>query len=273
MTLVVKVGGGADIDVQPLLRDLAQRTDWVMVHGASNGVNQLSEQLGHPPRFVTSLSGHVSRFTDARTLDVFAMSAGQQNLRIVEGLQRLGVNAVGLAGSSGRVLEAERKDHVKALVDGKRVVLRGDHTGTVDRVNAALLRLLLANGYAPVLTVPAISHEGDAVNADADRAAAQVAGALGADTLLILSNVPGLLRDVQDPATLIRRIPAAELEGVAEKYAQGRFKKKVLGAAEALQLGVERVILASANAPEPVGAALLGEGTVIGEPVAREVPA
>lgn len=273
MTLVVKVGGGAGIDVQPLLRDLAARRDWVLLHGASDGVNQLSEQLGHPPRFVTSLSGQVSRFTDARTLDIFAMSAGQQNLRIVEALQKLGVNAVGLAGPSGRVLEAQRKDHVKALVEGRRVVLRGDHTGTVDQVNADLLRLLLANGYAPVLTVPAISHEGDAVNADADRAAAQVAGALGAETLVILSNVPGLLRDVHDPATLVRHIPRAELAGTAEKHAGGRFKKKVMGAAEALDLGVRRVILAGANAPQPLAAALRGEGTVIGEPLPHEVPA
>jgi [amino group carrier protein]-L-2-aminoadipate/L-glutamate 6-kinase len=263
MTLVVKVGGGAGIDPAALLDDLAGRRDWVLVHGASDATNQLSEALGHPPRFVTSVAGHVSRLTDQRTLDIFAMASGQLNLRLVEGLQRRGANAVGLAGVSGKILEAQRKDHVKAMVEGKRVVIRGDFTGTVERVNAPLLRLLLANGYAPVLTVPAISTQGEAVNADADRAAAQVAGALGAETLVILSNVPGLLRDVQDPATIIRRIPHAELEGIAEKYAQGRFKKKVLGAAEALDLGVGRVILASAAGAKPLERALAGEGTVI----------
>jgi acetylglutamate/LysW-gamma-L-alpha-aminoadipate kinase len=272
MTLVVKVGGAAGIDAQPVLRDLARRQDWVLVHGASDAASMLGERLGHPPRFVTSASGHVSRFTDAETLDVFAMASGQRNLRLVEALQRLGVNAVGLVGVSGRLLEGARKDHVKAIVDGKRVVLRGDHTGAVERVNAPLLRLLLASGYAPVLTVPAISFEGDAVNADADRAAAAVAGALGAETLVVLSNVPGLLRDLQDPASLVRRIPAAELEGLAEKYAQGRFKKKMLGAAEALRLGVRRVVLASAGGPEPVEAALRGEGTVIEAAGVEAVP-
>jgi acetylglutamate/LysW-gamma-L-alpha-aminoadipate kinase len=264
MTIVIKIGGGAGIATEPLLQELAQRgRDWVLLHGASDEATRLGEALGHPPRFVTSPSGHTSRFTDERTLELFAMASGKLNLRIVERLQQLGVNAIGLTGVDGRALEGTRKDHVKALVDGKRVVLRGDHTGTVERVNAPLLRLLLENGYAPVLTVPAISREGHAVNADADRAAAQVAGALGAEALVILSNVPGLLRDVQDPASLVRRIPAAELEAVAEKYAQGRFKKKVLGASEALALGVPRVMLASANAPAPLAAALAGEGTVI----------
>jgi [amino group carrier protein]-L-2-aminoadipate 6-kinase len=259
--IVVKVGGGAGIAPEGLLQELAQRSDWVLLHGVSDAANQLGEVLGHPPRFVTSVSGHTSRFTDAQTLDIVAMAAGKANLRIVERLQQLGCNAVGLMGVSGRVMAGQRKDHVKAMVDGKRVVLRGDHTGTVEEVNADLIRLLRSHGYAPVLTIP--TWAGAAVNADADRAAAAVAGALGAEALVILSNVPGLLRDPADPSTLVQRIPAAELEGVAEKYAQGRFKKKVLGAAEALQRGVPRVILASANAPAPLASALAGQGTVI----------
>ncbi len=259
MTFVVKLGGGAGIDAANVVEDLARHgRDWVLVHGASDETNRLSEALGKPPRFVTSVSGHVSRFTDAETLDHLAMASGKVNLRLVEALQRLGVNAVGLAGVDGRLLEGARKDHVKALVDGKRVVLRGDHTGTVERVNAPLLRLLLANGYSPVVTVPAISTEGSAVNADADRAAAAVAGALGADVLVILSNVPGLLADVTDPASIVRRVPLADLPRVAD-LAHGRFKKKVLGAEEAFALGVRRVVFASANEERPVERALSGE--------------
>jgi len=245
--------------MENVVRDLANRQDWILVHGASDETNRLSEALGHPPRFVTSASGHVSRFTDARTLDLFAMASGKLNLRVVESLQKLGVNAVGLTGVDGRVLEGTRKDHVKAVENGKRVVLRGDHTGTVEKVNANLLRLLLANGFAPVLTVPAISYEGDAVNADADRAAAAVAGALDADALLILSNVPGLLRDVNDPTSVVTHIPSDRLESFAG-LAQGRFKKKILGAEEALALGVRKVVFASAAGPDPVGRALKGEG-------------
>lgn len=264
--IVIKVGGGANIDVQAVLQDVAQLhksgAPVVLVHGASDETNQLSERLGIPPRFVTSVSGHVSRFTDAATLDAFAMASGKLNLRVVESLQKMGANAVGLTGVDGRLLEGARKDAIKAVVDGKKVMLRGDHTGTIETVNAGLLRLLLANGYLPVVTVPAISTAGEAVNADADRAAAAIAGALGAESLLILSNVPGLLRDVADPASLISRIPRAELEQAAQ-FAQGRFKKKILGAEEALALGVPRIVFATANCASPVTTALAGGGTHI----------
>jgi acetylglutamate/LysW-gamma-L-alpha-aminoadipate kinase len=266
---VIKVGGGAGIDVDAVLRNVADL--WkngrqiVLVHGASDETNQLSERLGIPPRFVTSVSGHTSRFTDEATLDAFAMASGKLNLRVVERLQKLGCNAVGLTGVDGRLLEGTRKDSVKAVVDGKKVMLRGDHTGTIERVNSTLLHLLLDNRFLPVVTVPSISYEGDAVNADADRAAAAIAGALEADALLILSNVPGLLRDVQDPASLVARVPLAELPQAAA-FAQGRFKKKILGAEEALAAGVGRVVFATANVPEPVTAALAGGGTHIYRP-------
>jgi acetylglutamate/LysW-gamma-L-alpha-aminoadipate kinase len=264
--IVVKVGGGAGIDVDAVLSDVAalwkSGTPLVLVHGASDETNQLSERLGTPPRFVTSPSGHASRYTDAATLDVFAMASGKLNLRVVEKLQRLGANAVGLTGVDGRLLEGERKDTIRAVENGKRLVLRGDYTGTIDRVNADLLRLLLDAGYLPVVTVPAISTAGEAVNADADRAAAAVAGALDADHLLILSNVPGLLRDVNDPSSLVARIPVAEIDAY-EAFAQGRFKKKLLGAREALDLGVKEIVFATANLPQPVSAALSGGGTHI----------
>lgn len=264
--IVVKVGGGAGIDVNAVLQDVVAMwkagTPVVLVHGASDETNQLSERLGIPPRFVTSVSGHTSRFTDAATLDAFAMASGKLNLRIVESLQRLGANAVGLTGVDGRLLEGQRKDAIKAVVDGKKVMLRGDHTGTIETVNVHLLRLLLANGYLPVVTVPAISTAGEAVNADADRAAAAIAGALGAKSLLILSNVPGLLRDVADPASLVSRIPVAQLAQY-EAFAQGRFKKKIIGAREALDLGVKEIVFATANAPQPIQSAMNGGGTHI----------
>ena len=270
-SIVVKVGGGAGIDVDAVLQDVAQR--WkngeklVLVHGASDETNQLSERLGIPPRFVTSVSGHVSRFTDEATLDAFAMASGKLNLRAVETLQRMGCNAVGLTGVDGRLLEGTRKDTIKAVVDGKKVMIRGDRTGTIETVNAGLLRLLLDHGYLPVVTVPAISTAGEAVNADADRAAAAIAVALGAESLVILSNVPGLLRDVADPSSLVARVPLAELAQAAA-LAQGRFKKKILGAEEALAGGVGRVAYATANREAPVSAALAGAGTHVFRPEA-----
>jgi [amino group carrier protein]-L-2-aminoadipate 6-kinase len=114
----------------------------------------------------------------------------------------------------------------------------------------------------PVLTPPGASFEGVAVNVDGDRAAAAVASALGAEALVLLSNVPGLLAAFPDEATLIREIPASDVEAYLE-VAQGRMKKKVLGAAEAVAGGVGRVVLADARVASPIGRALRGEGTVV----------
>ena len=265
--LVIKVGGSAGIDYAPLCRDVAEMKrageELVLIHGGSAETNRVAEALGHPPRFVTSPSGYTSRFTDRETLEIFEMVyCGKVNKGIVESLQRLGVNAVGLSGIDGRLLEGRRKDSVRSVENGKTKLIRGDHTGTVERVNDELLRLLLGAGYLPVLTPPAVSFEGVAINVDGDRAAAAVAGALRAEALLLLSNVPGLLREFPDESTLIREVPAERVEEYLE-FAQDRMKKKVLGAAEAVRAGVERVIFGDARVESPIRRALAGEGTVV----------
>jgi acetylglutamate/LysW-gamma-L-alpha-aminoadipate kinase len=205
----------------------------------------------------------VSRYTDRRTLEIFEMVyCGRINKGIVERLQAAGADAVGLSGIDGRLLEGRRKATVRSVEGDKTKLLRGDHTGTVDRVNVALLRLLLGAGHLPVLTPPGISEDGVAINVDGDRAASAVAVALGADALTILSNVPGLLRDPRDPASLVTRVDAADPAG-AERLAQGRMRAKLDGAVAAVRGGVGRVVLASAAASRPVHAALAGAGTVV----------
>ncbi len=262
---VIKVGGGRGIDYAAFCADLAAHAPFVLVHGGSSLLNEVSEKLGHPPRFVTSVSGHESRYTDRRTLELFNMVyAGHMNKMIVEQLQGRGVNAVGLTGLDGRLVEGRQKQALKVIENGKKTVLRGDHSGTIERVNTALLRLLLDHGYTPVLTPPAISDEGVAINVDGDRFAGQVAVALKAQTLLLLSNVPGLLREVRDPDSLVRHIPYAEIDAAMDGFAKGRMKKKLLGAKEALDGGVGRVVLGDARGPRPVSEALAGAGTVVG---------
>jgi [amino group carrier protein]-L-2-aminoadipate 6-kinase len=265
--IVIKVGGGVGIDYDALCADIAglwkdgQRL--VLVHGGSHQTNMLAERLGHPPRFVTSPSGYSSRYTDRETLEIFMMAyAGKVNKLIVERFQRLGLNAVGLSGIDGRVLEGQRKAVIRVVEDGKQKVLRDDWTGTVERVNAGLLTMLLDAGYIPVVAPLASSNAGEALNVDGDRAAAAVAVGLGAETLLLLSNVPGLLRAFPDEASLIPQIARASVEEFLP-VAQGRMKKKVLGAAEALAGGVGRVILGDARSSQPVSRALAGQGTVI----------
>lgn len=265
--LVVKIGGGAGTEIDPAAANLAELLragrQAVLVHGASGETNLLAQRLGRPPRFVTSVSGIESRYTDRETLEIFEMAyCGKGNKALVEALQKRGVNAVGLSGLDGRILEGKRKDTLTILEGGKRKVLRGDYTGKVERVNARLLSLLLQHGYLPVLCPPAASYEGEAVNVDGDTAAALVAAALKAGEFVMLSNVPGLLRSVEDPASLIARIPARAIQEFMP-LAHGRMKRKLMAADIALRAGVQRVILASANQERPITAALDGHGTVI----------
>ena len=265
--IVVKIGGAEGVGIELLCADVADLIgngqQVVLVHGGSHQTNVISEQLGKPPRFVTSVSGHVSRYTDRETLEIFAMVvAGRVNKLLVERLQGLGVNAVGLSGPDGRLLAGRRKSALKIVENGKRKVLRGEWSGVIQQVNVSLLRLLLDHGYTPVIAPLAISHDGEMVNVDGDRAAAAVAAALRAETLVLLSNVPGLLKDYPDEGSLIRNIGRGEVDAYFP-YAQGRMKKKLLGAREALEGGVSRVILGDGRIEAPVSQALAGRGTVI----------
>jgi [amino group carrier protein]-L-2-aminoadipate 6-kinase len=267
MMTIVKVGGSRGINYDLVCDDVAaywQKGDKViLVHGGSAETDDVSTKLGHPPRTLVSPSGMTSRYTDEATMDIFSMVyAGKMNTRIVERLQKRGVNALGLSGLDGRLLEGTRKGAIKAVQDGRQILVRDDLSGKLERVNTDLLHLLVDNGYLPVISPPAISREGQAINVDGDRAAALLASSLQADDLVILSNIPGLLRSFPDESTLIPELRASGLEE-ALSFAEGRMKKKVLGAAEALQGGVKRVIFGDARVDHPIEKALSGQGTVI----------
>lgn len=267
--IVIKIGGTTGVNFDAVTQDVAALVHSgqkvVVVHGGSGETNAVSEKLGHPARFVTSPSGFTSRYTDRETLEIFAMvTSGKINTLIVERLQKLGVNALGLSGVDGRLLEAKRKEAIRIIdpQSGKQRLLRDDYTGKIEQVNGALLRLLLDAGYTPVIAPLALAPEGVALNVDADRAAAMVAGAVQAQQLIILSNVPGLMRQFPDESTVMPTIAKNQLEAALE-FAEGRMKKKVLGASEALNLGVPQVIFADGRVEQPVQKAMRGQGTVI----------
>lgn len=266
-TIVIKLGGTEGVDFSAICADAAgllqQGRRLVLVHGGSAEANALGQSLGKPPRFITSPSGYTSRYTDRATLEVFLMAVnGKVNSLLTEQLQRLGVNAFGLCGLDGRLMLATRKDAIQSVENGKRKIVRDDYTGKIERVNAALLELLLNAGCLPVIAPVAVSEMGEALNVDADRAAAMVAGALQAETLILLTAAPGLMEKFPDEATLLHSLPQARLPAALE-MAQGRMKKKVLGAEEALRGGVGRVIIADGRVEKPVSAALAGGGTWI----------
>src|SRR6266566_1522255 len=267
MTLVVKVGGSAGATTANIVREIAhcvaQGRHIVVVHGGSDLTNVLSERLGHPVRMITSPSGMVSRYTDSETLSIYAMAvAGQINTELVACLQQQGINALGLAGVDGRLLLARRKSIVRSLTpEGRLQILRDDYTGQVEQVNDTLLRQLLDAGYTPVIAPLAISQEGERLNVDGDRVAAAIAVALQAEALVIMTNVPGLLADPQQNTTLVHTIAAEHLEHYMH-YAQGRMRKKLLGAQEAIRGGVPHVYIGSGS----LKGVLAGDGTMIAVP-------
>ena len=142
--LVIKIGGAIGTGFENLVEDLKSYKDYVLVHGGSHEMNILSEKLGTPPKFVTSVSGHVSRFTDAETLSVLEMAySGKVNKSIVECMRNKGINDIGLTGLDGGLLRGKRKEAIRIIEKGKRKILRGDNTGKVEEVNVQLLKLLL----------------------------------------------------------------------------------------------------------------------------------
>jgi len=264
--LVIKIGGAAGLDHDALCHDIAtlwaQEQRMVIVHGGGAETNALAQRLDHPPRTITTPSGHTSRYTDRQTLEIFAMATARINRTLVERLQGLGVNALGLSGIDGRLMAARRKDAMRSMENGRVRLVRDDWTGTITAINSALLSLLVEQNYLPIVAPLAISERGEMLNVDGDRAAAMIAGALHADTLLLLSNVPGLLQQFPDESSLVAHVRRDEIE-TAASWAQGRMRKKIMGAAEALQRGVGSVILGDGRHAAPIQAALAGAGTTI----------
>ena len=265
--LVIKIGGGAAIGeggYTNFAEDLATISEpVVVVHGGNAEFSDLSRRLGIPPRMITSSSGRVTRYTDAATMDSMLMAyCGKVNKRLVATLRAAGVNAVGLSAIDGGIAVGRRKPVLRGIEDGKTKVLRDDHAGTLETVDPSLVRLLLQNGYTPVLTPPALGAEGVPINVDGDKLALELATALRASGLLFFSDTPGLLRDRHDESSLIAEIDASSPEA-ALAAAAGRMVVKVEAALGAVDRGVGRVVFADGRIANPIQAALNGQGTTV----------
>lgn len=259
--LVVKLGGGPGLNLAAACDDLtaiAAQRPLVIVHGVSDAMNQLCVQLGIEVQTLTSPSGHSSRYTPPATRDVYVRASEQANAELVAELRRRAVPATGFVGEDV-VLQGTRKQAIRAVMNGRIRMVRDDHSGAITRVDATALRQALALGQVPVLPPMAASADG-LLNVDGDRAGAAVAGGLGADTLVILSNVRGLYRDFPDENSFVAKVALSQIDSALD-WAQGRMKRKVLAAQEALSQGVAAVIVADGRVGYPVSNALRGAGT------------
>ena len=177
-------------------------------------------------------------------------------------LSRHKVPAVGLTGMDGGMLRARRKAAVRAVVDGRTVLIRNNHSGRITTVNTELLETLLHAGYVPVISPPGIDEHDHPVNLDADRAAAALAAALGADQLLLLTGAPGVLADPDEP-TSVQTTVLISPTSAPDPSATGGMALKLIAAREALTCGVATVRIADGRIPEPVRRALAGAGTTV----------
>ena len=258
--ITIKIGGSVAGSLHesavPDIRRAAASEGAVIVHGGGRDVTDVSTRLGHEPRFITSPSGVRSRYTDMETAEIFTMvMAGRVNKAIVRSLQAGGVNAVGVCGVDGALIRAERKKRLLIVNErGRKQAIDGGYTGRISQVNSGLISSLTGAGFVPVIAPVALSEENEYLNVDGDRAAASVAGAVGADRVIFVTNVDGIIMD----DALVGEITAGEAREMRPRIGAG-MEKKVIASLEAIEAGVGEAIIASGKREWPIAAAMAHE--------------
>lgn len=261
--IIVKIGGGNGINLAGIIKDLAElKEKYVIVHGANALRDRLAEELGQPKQVLTSTKGYTSVYSDDKLLDVMMMAyAGLRNKRIVEMCHQHGINAIGLTGLDGKLIQGKRNKGIRVYQGGKLKIVR-DFSGKPEAVSKPLLELLLENGYVPVLTVPIIDEENAAINTENDDVVRVLQQSLQANTVINLIEAPGFLENRDDESSLIKTIPSSELKD-REQQVEGRMKRKMLAVRKLFEQGATRVIISDGRSEHPVADALAGKGTVI----------
>lgn len=272
MLVVIKIGGALIAenfdkvieDISNIYQNYSDKYSLVIVHGGGPQINQTLRQMNKEPKYFKTPSGFRTRHTDHEAIDAAIMSlGGLNNKRIVEALQKKGVNAFGFTGIDGGIIEAKRKDKILVMINGKRIMKRGEFSGKISRVNGEIIRFLIQKGILPVIGSIAKSEEGDIVNVDGDRAASNVASSLEGDILISLTDVEGIYKDFENKDSLIKNLKAYQLEELLESL-QGGMKKKAYAALEALEIGVKKIVIYSGLADTPILDVLeKNKGTVI----------
>ncbi|HGY5551932.1 MAG TPA: acetylglutamate kinase, partial [Prochlorococcus sp.] len=261
--IVIKYGGAAMAHANlqaAVFRDLALLASVgvqpVVVHGGGPEINQWLKRLKIPAEFREGL-----RVTDADTMDVVEMVlVGRVNKQIVNGLNQLGAKAVGLSGSDGSLVEA------RPWGDGSHGLV-----GDVARVNPDVLEPLLAKGYLPVISSVAATIEGRSHNINADTVAGEIAAALEAEKLILLTDTPGILKDKNDPASLIRQLKLSEARQlIDEGLVDGGMTPKTecciralaqgLAAAHIIDGRVQHALLLEVFTDTGIGTMVIGRG-------------
>ncbi|MCP4487060.1 MAG: [LysW]-aminoadipate kinase [Gammaproteobacteria bacterium] len=261
--ILIKIGGGESINLEAVIADLSQQQQpFIIVHGANVLRDEIAKKMGFEKTVVTSASGYSSVFSDRHAIDAILMSySGLRNKRIVELCQQQGINAVGLTGLDGRLIQGERNKGIRVRENGKTLIKR-DLSGKPRSINTELLELLLSNGYCPVLTIPIADQNGFAINSENDDIVARISSALEIETVIQLIEAPGFLDDPNDENSLVEHMNVAELN-TREAQVEGRIKRKLLALTKLCAGGKTYVILSDGRTAQPITDALDGKGTHI----------
>ena len=257
-TVVVKYGGNAMINPdlkQQVMDDIVLL--WligvkvVLIHGGGPEITGMMDKLGKKPEFVDGL-----RVTDKETVDIVQMVlAGKVNKTLVTMLEKRGGNAIGLCGMDGKLIEAKMKSEKLGYV------------GEVTKINIGPVADILEKGYIPVISTLGCDEEGNAYNINADTAAAHIAGALGAERFILMTDIAGILKDKDDPSTLIPEISLSETDSLFESgIISSGMIPKVQCCVTAIKAGVKNVVIMDGRVHHSILMELLtneGAGTLV----------
>lgn len=261
--IIIKIGGGASINIKGIIADLAEiEKPFLIVHGANALRDEVARQLGSPKKVITSVSGYSSVLSDETALDILMMAyAGVRNKRIVELCQQHGIDAVGLSGLDGKLVQGRRNQGIRVKEGGKMRLVR-DFSGKPQSVNTPLLNLLLDNGYVPVITVPIIDEHNIAINSENDDVINAIQKDMRASMILQFIEAPGFLENPDDPGSLVEKMTKLDLAAREEQVA-GRMKRKLLALRKLFEAGAQTVMISDGRVEHPIKDALNGKGTRI----------
>jgi len=234
----------------------------IIVHGANAWRDELANALHREKTVITSVSGYSSVLSDESAIELLMMSyAGLRNKRLVTALQKAGVNAVGLSGLDGRMIQGRRNRGIR-VQDGDKVKILRDLSGRPETLNAPLLDLLTEHGYTPVLTMPVLDENNEAINSENDDVVTLLCRHYHPRVVVQLIEAPGLLRNPPEESSMIPTLHPSELKAW-EAQSTGRIKRKLHALAGLYLDSSPDVILADGRREHPVMDALSGVGTVI----------
>ena len=242
--IVVKYGGNAMIspDLQKAVMDDIVLLSLigikvVLVHGGGPEINEMLRRVGKESKFVDGL-----RVTDEETIDIVQMVlAGKVNKKLVNLLQNTGGRAIGLSGMDGHMIEATMQDE------------RLGYVGEITHINTDPITDLLDKGYIPVISTVGCDRENHVYNINADTAAARIAGALKSENLILMTDITGVLRDKDDPSTLIPRIFVSEVpQLMSEGIIKGGMIPKMECCVDAIRRGVKKACIIDGRVPHSI---------------------